>query len=115
MDAGDLGRHIAKSEGWLLAVVGQGWQIPVLLETILIDLDEILFDHSACCKLELREYKHCPCIRQTFCLYSLFNLLRLLIHHALESLLVVALFTQFGYLFPLLLMEELIQLLRYLG
>ena len=45
----------------------------------------------------------------------MFNLLRLLIHHAFESLLVVALLTQFGYLFPLLLVEELIQLLSNLG
>ena len=80
MDAGDLGRHVTKSEGLLFPVIGQSGQIPVLLETFLIDLDEILLDHSACCILELREYNHCQWIRQTIRLHSLFKILCLLTH-----------------------------------
>ena len=77
MDAGDFGRHVTKSKGLLFPVIGQSGQIPVLLETILINLDEILLDHSVCCSLNFaninianvfsKHSAYIPCLKSYAC------------------------------------------------
>ena len=49
MDTGNLFGHIGERKGRPFAVIRQGGQFPVLLETFLVYLDKILLYHTAHC------------------------------------------------------------------
>jgi hypothetical protein len=46
MDPGDLVGQLAKREAHIFPIIRQGGQIPILLETLLVDLNEVFLNHK---------------------------------------------------------------------